>query len=219
MQHALWSFYNSDTYLTLYSTGKLLIQGKNLEELIRQCDLIPKEPQVGMDESGKGEVFGPLVACAAMILPENFIEVLKALPTDSKRLTQDQIFKKASVLKSLVEHHCKVLEPIELLKERDKLGNLNLVLDNLYRALAQNFPPNIRIIIDAYSPKSPIEGATYTPKAERFLPVAVASILARELYLSWLYQRGLKPVNSPKLAKEMLQKDPSTLAFIKTFFL
>ncbi|MEN3033443.1 MAG: hypothetical protein ABDH18_00435 [Aquificaceae bacterium] len=222
IQHSLWSFCNSESCITLYKTGKLLIQGKNIHNLIKELNLIPQNPQTGMDESGKGDVFGPLVACSATIFPENFLKVLEIVPTDSKRLSPQQVFKKSAALKEILPHQCKVLEPIELSKEREKLGSINKVLDRLYSELAKDVPENSAIILDAYSRTSPIEGAIYTHGAERFLPVAVASIIARETYLRWLLERNLKPGSSKEqltMAKRMLSQNPEFAKLIKTFFL
>jgi len=51
---------------------------------------------VGCDEAGKGDVFGPLVVCCALIRPENFHKVLELAPKDSKKDPRQGAFQKTS---------------------------------------------------------------------------------------------------------------------------
>ena len=93
--------------VNLYKSGKCLIQGKGgaewveftLEPLILlkasrgyEEELNPKlsSPHLGVDESGKGDFFGPLVTASAYINPEIAIEYKKIGVIDSKRITSDK---------------------------------------------------------------------------------------------------------------------------------
>src|ERR1700736_6706174 len=85
---------------------KVLVQGKGVEEFV-QFELEPKilgeaklgyeevhspemfEPHFGVDESGKGDFFGPLVIAGVYVDPEIARKFLDAGVQDSKRITSD----------------------------------------------------------------------------------------------------------------------------------
>ena len=77
--HAVFSYKRPKLAITWYKSGKLLIQGKGTQEFVEftlepevlgqaafaeAVDAQPEqlEPRLGVDESGKGDFFGPLVA-------------------------------------------------------------------------------------------------------------------------------------------------------------
>lgn len=112
----LWSFYSVDyaqfafkgntVNVVAYNSGKVVIQGKGTEDFITFV-LEPEitqefkfgydevlnpqyyETHAGLDESGKGDLFGPLVS-ACVIADKPMIEAwVKAGLQDSKRITSD----------------------------------------------------------------------------------------------------------------------------------
>src|SRR5713226_531716 len=93
--------------VALYEKGpKVLVQGKGVEEFI-QFELEPKilgeaklgyeevhspeifEPHFGVDESGKGDFFGPLVIAGVYVDRGIARELMDAGVVDSKRITSD----------------------------------------------------------------------------------------------------------------------------------
>ncbi len=226
IQNALFSFEGGGVYLTLYPSGVLVVQGRGAEEWIeRVLEIIelPEGPLAGCDEAGKGEIFGPLVLCCAVIPPENYREVLRVAPKDTKRMDDEEVIEKAELLKPLVKLRCVNLRPERFNALYEKYGNLNRLMDDAYRKLvervAEEFSPH-RVVVDAYSSRSPFEreGVLFEKKAEdRYPEVSVASILAKSRYLKELDQLGgelsLKlPRGSGReareLAESLLRSDP-----------
>lgn len=112
--------YNNTT-ITVYSSGKVLFQGKNTDEELTRWGVSktvsPKQPEVhdlpkdfdklsviGSDEVGNGSYFGSLTVCAAYVSADN-IEVLKSLGVkDSKMLTDQKIRELAISLKAMIPY-------------------------------------------------------------------------------------------------------------------
>jgi len=96
--------------VTAYTSGKVVIAGKGTEEFVlhtleAEVTQAPKlgydevlhpdwfEPHAGLDESGKGDFFGPVIA-ATVIADRAAIEGwIKAGVRDSKKITDSQIVK------------------------------------------------------------------------------------------------------------------------------
>ena len=108
-QYARFKAVKEKTSVILYNSGKLVIQGKGTREFVEfilepevlgECTITgeeqvktPEQPFVahaGMDESGKGDFFGPLVACAAYI-PDKATEnaLIQAGVCDCKLIKSD----------------------------------------------------------------------------------------------------------------------------------
>lgn len=225
--HALWSVCKEGTCATLYPSGALLLQGKeskHLADFILSLIETPQNVMVGCDESGKGDVFGPLVVCCVVIFPSSYKKVLSIAPKDCKLLKDEELCKKVESLSGLVDARCIIYEP-ELLNELyERFKNLNRILDRAYSELIKSLEYNVKIRIDAYSLRNPF-GSTviFEPKGERDIAVSVASMFARAKFLEWLKQYDLPKGASKsvmKVAKEMFQKDPKRAKkLIKTFFL
>jgi len=96
--------------INLYNSGKCLVQGKGAEEWIT-FTLEPEvlgearigynaihdpesvQPHMGVDESGKGDFFGPLVV-AAVYTDRELVKTLQALGVrDSKNIKSDKVRK------------------------------------------------------------------------------------------------------------------------------
>ncbi len=226
----LWFLTDGETFLRLYPSGTLLIQGKdaqNLKELILSFIEVPSLITVGCDESGKGDVFGPLVLCCAVIKPDYYKRVLSLNMRDCKKMKDDQVLKKAQIFKSFGEFRCKLVEPASLNELYQKVGNLNRILDGLYMELLEELLkkyPHGSFSVDAYSKISPFDRrVSFKHKGEEDLAVATASVLARAEFLNWLKKRELPKGSSPEvmeLARKLYRQDKERAKdMIKTFFL
>lgn len=225
--HALWSVCKEGTCVTLYPSGTLLLQGKEsryLADLILSLIKIPQNVIIGCDESGKGDVFGPLVVCCVVIFPSSYKKVLSITPKDSKLLEDEELCKKVESLSELVDARYVIYEPELLNQLYERFKNLNRILDKAYGELIKGLEYNVEIRIDAYSSRNPF-GSTviFEPKGERDIAVSVASMFARAKFLECLKQHNLPKGASKlvmKVAKEMFQKDPNKAKkLLKTFFL
>lgn len=227
--YALWSVCKEGTCATLYPSGSLLLQGKeskHLADLILSLIETPQNVMVGCDESGKGDVFGPLVVCCVVIFPSSYKKVLSIAPKDCKLLKDEELCKKGESLSGLVDARCVIYEPERLNELYDELKNLNKILDRAYGELIKELRKeySVEIRIDAYSLRNPFGNTViFEPKGERDIAVSVASMFARAKFLEWLKQYGLPKGASKsvmKVAKEMFQKDPKRAKkLLKTFFL
>ena len=106
--YARYAFRGPDCNVTAYESGKLVVAGKGTEELVSmtiepEITQAPKlgydevhhpewfEPHAGLDESGKGDFFGPVIAATVIADREAVEEWIKAGVKDSKRLAESQI--------------------------------------------------------------------------------------------------------------------------------
>jgi len=106
--YARFAFRGPDCNVTAYESGKLVVAGKGTEEFVTMTlepdvTMAPKlgydevhhpdwfELHAGLDESGKGDFFGPVVA-ATVIADRSAIEGwIKAGVKDSKKVSEAQI--------------------------------------------------------------------------------------------------------------------------------
>jgi ribonuclease HIII len=211
--------------VAVYEKGpKVLVQGKGVEEFV-QFELEPKilgeaklgyeevhspgmfEPHFGIDESGKGDFFGPLVIAGVYVDRGIARTLLDAGVQDSKRIGSD------ARIRALAQATRKaaggLTETVLIGPERynqlyQKFGNLNKllgwgharVIENLLmkkpdcpRSLSDQFADErvIQKSLMGHSRKIDIEQRT---KAESDIAVAAASILAREAFIGWLDRQG-----------------------------
>lgn len=130
--------------ITAYKSGKVLFQGKGIEDFIQKNQLeqsidttakkaiesstLPESfsswSVIGSDEVGNGAYFGPLTVAAAYVSKEN-IGPLKAIGVrDSKELTDDQIKVLVPKIKQIIPYKLLTLWP-EKYNEVQQVKNLN----------------------------------------------------------------------------------------------
>ncbi len=228
--NTLWSLSNGQTYIHFYPSGTLLLQGKGTQEL-REFILSLLTPSekilVGCDESGKGDVFGPLVLCCAIIRPEYYKRVLELNLRDCKKMRDEEVIKKAKAFESFGEFICRVVEPVELNQMYEEIKNLNRILDRLYLEILREIKkayPTAEVFVDAYSKRSPFgKGVVFEHKGEENVAVATASVLARARFLEWLRDKGLpkgSSLESLALARDIYRRyKEKAKSMVKVFFL
>jgi ribonuclease HIII len=198
-----------------YRSGKVVIQGKGTEEFVKYV----LEPEIvgecrvgyedlrhpdwfqehgGMDESGKGDLFGPLVSACVIAGDKTVKGWLAAGVRDCKAIGQDKkIFELDGLIRS---SEGAVTEVFSLsMRKYNELyggfgGNLNRLLawyhsKSLSNALQRKAVP--RVLLDQFSTRPLVQ--TYfqnsevtiemRPRAEEDPVVAAASIVARAEYL------------------------------------
>src|SRR3954453_11288971 len=209
----------------VYEKGpKLLLQGKGIEEFV-QFELEPKilceaklgyeevhspemfEPHFGVDESGKGDFFGPLVISGVYVDRVIARKLLDGGVVDSKRISSDaRIRALADTIRKtsqgLVE--MVLIGPAKYNELYEKFGNLNLllgwgharVIENLLarkagcpRSLSDQFA-NARVIKESLMKHGRTIVLEQRPRAESDIAVAAASIIAREGFINWLERKG-----------------------------
>lgn len=156
---------------------------------------------IGTDETGKGDYFGPLVI-AGMYVDEEVSKFLSQLGVrDSKELSDYQIDKIAHQIRAKYPLNYSI---ISLIPEKynelyEKFKNLNKLLDWGHSKVIENVYSKFKsptVIVDQFS-KTPLSIANekeysqvdfiQVPKAEKYIGVAAASILARNEMSKWFY--------------------------------
>ena len=224
-QYTLFFAQKNKLSVAVYEKGpKVLVQGKGAEEFV-QFELEPKilgeaklgydevhspemfEAHFGVDESGKGDFFGPLVVAGVYVDRGIARKLIDAGVQDSKRIGSDARIR--ALAETIRKSTAGLIETVLIGPERynelyQKFGNLNKllgwgharVIENLLakksdcpRALSDQFA-DARVIEQSllrHGRKIDIEQRT---KAESDIGVAAASILAREAFINWLERRG-----------------------------
>lgn len=213
--------------VALYEKGpKVLVQGRGVEEFV-QFELEPKilgeaklgyeevhspemfEPHFGIDESGKGDFFGPLVIAGVYVDRGIARQLIAAGVQDSKRIGSDARIRALadSIRKTTIGLTNKVLiGPAKYNELYRSFGNLNSLLGwghaRVIENLLQKKPDCPRALSDQFADARVIERALLAhgqkirieqrTKAESDIAVAAASILAREAFIDWLEAEGRK---------------------------
>ena len=224
VEHTLIAAEGPDCNIALYKSGKCLVQGSGardwvtfvLEPQVLQevrlgyeelLDPESTQPHMGIDESGKGDFFGPLVIAAAYVNP-SLAHTLKDMDVrDSKTITSDRKAEAmaADIRKLLGPRFALVtIGPSAYNRLYASMRNVNRILawgharaiENLLekvpdcpRALSDQFGP-VRQIEQALMQKGRSIKLVQKHKAESDIAVAAASILARAGFLAAL--RGLR---------------------------
>jgi len=211
--------------VAVYQKGpKVLVQGKGLQEFV-QFELEPKilgeaklgyeevhspemfEPHFGVDESGKGDFFGPLVIAGVYVDRGIARKLLDAGVVDSKRIGSDaRIRALADAIRkeSLGLADTVLVGPAKYNELYEKFGNLNKLLGWGHARVIENLlakkPDCPRALSDQFADARVIEQSLLRhgrkinieqrPKAESDIAVAAASILAREAFINWLERKG-----------------------------
>ncbi len=164
-------------------------------------------PHFGIDESGKGDFFGPLVIAGVYVEARIARALMDAGIQDSKRIGSDaKIRALARVIKETpgATHNVVAIGPDRYNALQAKMGNVNnllgwghaRVIENLLaarpdcpRSLSDQFA-NPRIIARSLLEKGRNIQLDQRTKAESDIAVAAASILARERFIDWLDAAG-----------------------------
>ena len=211
--------------VAVYEKGpKVLIQGKGVEEFV-QFEMEPKilgeaklgyeevhlpemfEPHFGIDESGKGDFFGPLVISGVYVDRGIARKLIDAGVQDSKRIGSDaRIRTLAQTIRRTVGGliDTVLIGPEKYNELYEKFGNLNSLLGWGHARVIENLlakkPDCPRALSDQFADARVIEQSLLRhgrqirieqrTKAESDVAVAAASILAREAFIDWLDRRG-----------------------------
>jgi len=218
--YAIFSAKKDRLNITVYEKGpKVLIQGKETKNFI-QFTLEPKilgfaklgyeeelypemfEPHFGIDESGKGDFFGPLVIAGAYTNKALTRSLIDVGVTDSKKVSDKKIQKLSHIIKNSpgIEYDIIVISPSKYNELYKSIGNLNKLLAWGHSKCIENLctkkPDCQRALSDQFAKSSVLEsslgkmGKTINleqrTKAEEDVAVATASILARNHFVEWM---------------------------------
>lgn len=201
-----------DFSVSIYKNGTVFFQGKEAEkEFLKwnpnDLDLKNKTEKkmemnhIGSDEVGCGDYFGPVVVCAALVKKEDYPYLYEIGIQDSKQLTDIKIQNLALLLQKRVQYVSFVLSTKKYNELHEKGYNLNKIKAYLHNfvlyKLAEKTQFKGEMIVDQFCseklyyhylndfhPNEIQYHLHFTPKAEnKYLAVACASILARDLFI------------------------------------
>lgn len=234
--------------IDFFTTGRALIQGKPGElqtrlkswwnerkaglvqpAVVTQSSLVEspsKTPisnftgraRIGLDESGKGDYFGPLVIGAVSVDGQTEERLVTLDIRDSKLLSDNRILALAEQIKALCPHFVVPIEPKRYNELYAKVKNLNRLLAWGHAWALESLLDKVSCdlaIVDKFGDESYLravlkeKGRQITiiqqTRAEEDTAVAAASILARAKFVQYMEQLSRKVgKNLPKGASDPL---------------
>ncbi|MBU8902556.1 MAG: ribonuclease HIII [Victivallales bacterium] len=221
MQYAHWKATKDKTNIVAYNSGKLTVQGKGTEEFVLfvlepeilktsgfgydefSASESPEEaffPHGGVDESGKGDFFGPLVI-AGVFVDEETEPLLRKLGVKDSKVIKNPKQIKAIALKIRQAVGSKfsvvAIGPAAYNRLYGDFNNLNKLLAwghaKVIETLLEKAPECNDVLSDKFAAEHLIKNALQErgrtinmrqkTKAESDIAVAAASILARDRFL------------------------------------
>ncbi|MEI7901919.1 MAG: ribonuclease HIII [bacterium] len=222
--HTIIAVEAQDCVVNLYKSGKCLVQGKGAEDFVLfflepnvllaatvgyeellNPDLVA--PHMGIDESGKGDFFGPLVASAVYVDPDLAHAMQDLGVKDCKQLTDKAVFFIGNKTRQLLgpkRFSLVTIGPEAYNRLYAKMRNVNTLLAWAHARCIENLMETVpdcpRAVADQFGAKQVIERALMKKgrsikleqrhKAESDIAVAAASVLAREAFLRGLGKLG-----------------------------
>ena len=265
LAYGYWKAAGSKINVAAYKSGKLTVQGASTADFVLyflepevlhttgfgydepaavlKCE--PITPHGGIDESGKGDFFGPLVVAGVYTDEEIGAKLAAAGVCDSKLIKSDKkITEIAQKIRSIAPGKFAVVTvgPEAYNRLYGNFGNLNRLLAwghaKVIEELLERVPECPRMLSDKFGNESLIRNALQTrgrmikleqeTKAESDVAVAAASILARDGFIRIMAKlsescgvelpRGAGN-NVQAMANEIAASDPELLQKIsKTHF-
>ena len=244
-QYAFFKAIGKNYGTTFYNSGKLVIQGSEVSQIVEKfckemkIDFSPEEKSIekitednyiGVDESGKGDFFGPLVIAGVAVNPQ-LKELFMSLGIkDSKQLEDDKIIKLAEEIQKKSKWSVVVINPQKYNELYEKFKNLNKllawgharVIENILEkapectlALSDKFAKDDKVIENALMKRAKQIKMVQKTKGEEDIAVAAASVVARAEFvsriktMSFSYKLNFQKGASEKViicAKEFISK-------------
>jgi ribonuclease HIII len=198
-----------------------------VDPLLNAINIETTEPAeyIGTDECGKGDFFGPLVVGAAYTNLESN-KILKNIGVrDSKELNESQIALLAGEIKKVISGKYSILSilPAKYNELYLKLFNLNKLLDWAHSKAIENMlhSTNCKYVITDKFKKEELKINSSNEyrdvkfvqivKAEKFVGVAAASILARDKFNEWFRNQADSNIKLPKGASKEVESFAESL--------
>jgi ribonuclease HIII len=244
--YARFAFESEKTNVVFYESGKLVVQGKGTRdfvefllepEILKQAQLGYETvlnpdlllPRIGVDESGKGDFFGPL-CIAGVYLNEHVVKAWQGAGIrDSKNISSDK--KIAELAEKIRETSGCVVNTVTIGNEAynrlyGRMKSVNAILawgharviENLMALRHQMNPGPVKAISDQFASSKDVVAKALMSlgreidlvqrhRAEEDLAVAAASILARDGFVKGLAKLGKQfNVDLPKGASSAVDE-------------
>ena len=222
--------------ICLYKDGKLVLQGADCERVASYFGYEPevkeekKRPfpqygQIGSDEVGTGDIFGPIIVVGAYVKPSQ-LKLLRELGiTDSKLLSDEKILALGPRLINEFDYSSLTLDN-EKYNEVHKTNNLNAIKAKMHNSVLSNLKRRhygAEITIDQFCAPSSyfkylsdteevVEEIVFSTKGELAFPaVALASVIARYSFLRHMQELSKElgeeiPLGAGNKVKEFAEK-------------
>lgn len=209
--YTLFSAQKQGVSCTLYTSGKLTVQGKGKDDFIAyylEPEILKSlaytypeigvdmTPHIGVDEAGKGDFFGPLCIAGVQADAEGIKKLLSLGVKDSKKMGDKNILIMASKIRPAFAHSIIRIFPLKYNELYANFRNLNRLLawghstaigelvekTGCQEALIDQFADE-SLVLNALKQKKLAIKLTQRPRAEEDPVVAAASILARAAFV------------------------------------
>lgn len=199
---------------TLYESGSLVVQGKEMQEFIEfylEPEILQEfkfthpavnldlTPHIGLDEAGKGDFFGPLCIGAVFAEGEGIQKLCEMGVKDSKCFSDSSILKLARKIRAAYPYVIIRLFPQKYNELYGRFKNLNRLLAWAHATALGDLSEKTnckKAILDQFAAQHVVESAlqqkhidvdlSQRVRGEEDLVVAAASILARAGFLEGL---------------------------------
>lgn len=234
-QYAFFKAVGKNYNATFYNSTKLVIQGSEVSKIVekfcqkmkidfvneeKKIENVTEDNYIGVDESGKGDFFGPLVIAGVAVNPElkNLFSSLGI--KDSKQLEDEKIIKLAKEIQKNSKWSVVVINPQKYNELYEKFKNLNKllawgharVIENVLEkapectlALSDKFAKDDNVIENALMKRARQIKMVQKTKGEEDIAVAAASVVARAEFVSRIETMSHSyKINFPKGASDMV---------------
>ncbi len=238
--YTIFSAVKKGVSCTLYESGKLTVQGKEMQPFIEfylEPEILHElkfshpaatadlTPHIGMDEAGKGDYFGPLCIAALYADSEGIQKLIEWGVRDSKRFEDETILKLAKKIRQSFMYTVIRLFPAKYNELYAKFRNLNRLLGWAHAAALSDVSQKSgckKAILDQFADQSVVNNQMQIKKieidleqrvrGEEDIVVAGASILARAAFLDGMQELSeAHGAKLPKGASSIVKKTALTL--------
>lgn len=200
--YILFAIRTENNIITAYDNKKktqfkVTIQGDNAMELAKKYSYCPEalpkkqknekdnllfldvDQQIGSDEVGTGDFFGPIVVCAAYVDHDTMKIIYEYSISDSKTFSDAKIREIVPLLLKKVHFVCKVLSPEKYNDLQEKGCNMNKIKAMMHNyvllKLHERCPYVKNVYMDQFTP-----GDKYYEYLRGTVPVILKNIIFRE---------------------------------------
>jgi len=241
--HAFFNARGPDCNATFYTSGKLLLQGKEADvwrgllgdltpdarpyhRALRQHPQPPPAAWIGTDEAGKGDYFGPLVV-AGVVVQRGHLELLHTLGVDdSKALADSRLPEMEQAILALGPTEVIVISPVKYNELHTRMGNLNRLMawahGRVIETLLERAPNADWVLIDRFAEEDVIrrglgDRGRATRVAMRPKAEEDPAVAAASILARAAYLRGLHSLSRRVGVKLHPGAGPPTLASARAF--
>lgn len=227
--HARFSYLGDGIAATLYSSGKLVLQGRELDLFLQRflaLETFPRpsasidDERIGTDEAGKGDYYGSLVVAAVYCSKDDIERLRRIRVADSKLMSDDAVARVGAAIEASTPHAVVELRPRDYNRRYARVKNVNKLLGEMHAEAILAVAPRTkcrRVLTDEFGDASHVvaglgpRAAEFEletrPRAEAHVAVAAASVLARSAFLRSLRELSDEyAVDLPKGAGDPVER-------------